>query len=133
MCAPSCISMPNRYCMAGPVVIEIVGLKDSSCSPFPCDNTRSCGLYECHPTGKLVPAFEALKKEILRQYGDAVRVTLTLIDEEIPPHIRDIIAESYPPLPFVIIDDNLVPMGRISLPPLQKEIEKRLRGVRRPS
>jgi len=97
MCTPSCISMPNRYCMAGPVVIEIVGLKDSSCSPFPCDNTRSCGLYECHPTGKLVPAFEALKKELLRQYGDAVRVTLTLIDEEIPPHIRDIIAESYPP------------------------------------
>jgi len=119
--------------MAEKVVIEIVGLADSSCSPFPCDNTRSCGLYDCHPTGKLVPAFEALKKELISQYGDTIEITLTLIDNEIPSHIRDIIAENYPPIPFVIINGTLVPMGRISLPLMQKKIEKRMEGLRQPS
>jgi hypothetical protein len=119
--------------MAAKIVIEIVGLADSSCSPFPCDNTRSCGLYDCHPTGKLVPAFEALKNELTSQYGGAIEITLTLIDKGVPPRIRDIIAESYPPIPFVIIDGTLVPMGRISLPLMQKEIEKRIGGLKRPS
>ncbi|MCQ8893828.1 MAG: hypothetical protein NQU46_04265 [Methanolinea sp.] len=116
-----------------PIVIEIVGLKDSTCSPFPCDMTRSCGLYDCHPTGMLVPAFEALKKELHQQYGDAVRLTLVLIDTEIPDHLQAIIKEKYPPLPFVVIDGSLVPMGRISLPLMQKEIEKRMGDLRRPS
>jgi len=70
------------------------------------------------------------EKEIHRQYGDAVRVTLTLIDEEVPPRVREIIEESYPPIPFVIIDDTLVPMGRVSLPSMQKEIKKRLESVK---
>jgi len=114
--------------MTEQVAIEIVGLRDSPCSPFPCDETRSCGLSECHPSGKLVPAYEALKNEILARYGDAVSVTLTLIDEEVPPHVRDIIADKYPPIPFVIINNSLVPMGRISLPLIVKEIEKRIGG-----
>lgn len=118
--------------MAAQVIIEIVGLADSSCSPFPCDNTRSCGLDDCHPTGKLIPAFEALKKELTRQYGESIKITLTLIDKEIPSRIRDIIAESYPPIPFVIMDGTLVPMGRISLPLMQKEIEKRMKSIRQP-
>ncbi len=119
--------------MTEKVSIEIVGLEDSSCSPFPCDETRSCGLSECHPSGKLVPAYEALKNEIIRRYGDAVSITLTLIDKGIPSHVRDIIADKYPPIPFVIINNSLVPMGRISLPLIVREIEKRIGDSRRPS
>lgn len=118
--------------MTGPIEIEVVGLEDSPCSPFPCDNTRTCGLHECYPSGKLVPAFEALRKELLRQYGDAVRVTLTLLDREVPAHLREIIAERYPPIPFVLVDGELVPMGRVSLPQMQREIEKRIGPVRQP-
>ncbi len=114
----------DLYGMAEIISIEIVGLKDSSCSPFPCDMTRSCGLYDCHPTGKLVPAFEALKKELIGQFGSAIEMKLVLIDEVMPEHIREIIASQYPPIPFVIVNGVLVPMGRISLPMMQKEIEK---------
>lgn len=110
--------------MAEIISIEVVGLKDASCSPFPCDMTRSCGLYECHPTGKLVPAFEALRKELTEQFGTAIEMRLVLIDEQIPDHVREIIAVHYPPIPFVIVNGRLIPMGRISLPLMQKEIEK---------
>ena len=108
------------------IEVEVVGMKDSACSPFPCDNTRSCGLYDCHPTGRLVPAFEALSDEIHKQYGEKVTMKLTLIDEEVPAHIQEIIAQQYPPIPIILVNRQLVPMGRISLPQLQKEIEKRL-------
>ncbi|OPX71863.1 MAG: hypothetical protein A4E40_01572 [Methanoregulaceae archaeon PtaU1.Bin059] len=112
--------------MAETILIEVVGLKDSDCSPFPCDMTRTCGLYDCHPTGKLVPAFEALRKELQEQYGPKIRMDLILIDEEIPGHIREIIATQYPPIPFIVMNKTLIPMGRISLPLMQKEVEKRL-------
>jgi len=112
--------------MAETILIEVVGLKDSDCSPFPCDMTKTCGLYDCHPTGKLVPAFEALKKELLEQYGSEIRMDLILIDEEIPVHIREIIATQYPPIPFIVMNGALIPMGRISLPLMQKEVDKRL-------
>lgn len=110
--------------MAETISIEVVGLKDSMCSPFPCDMTRTCGLYDCHPSGKLVPAFEALKKELMEQFGPVLHMKLTLIDEDMPEHIREIIATHYPPLPFILINGRLIPMGRISLPMMQKEIEK---------
>jgi len=110
--------------MASSIQIEIIGLKDISCSPFPCDNTRSCGLYDCYPTGKLVVAFNALADEIHKEYGDRVEMTLTLIDDRVPPRIKKIIEEHYPPLPIVLVNGVYTPMGRISLPLLQKEIEK---------
>ncbi len=112
--------------MEDTIEVEVVGMKDSSCSPFPCDMTRSCGLYDCHPTGRLVPAFEALSEEIRQQYGERVRMKLTLIDDEVPAHIQKIIEKHYPPIPIILVNRELVPMGRISLPQLQKEIEKRL-------
>lgn len=118
----------NLLGMAEKISIEVVGLRDSTCSPFPCDMTRSCGLYDCHPTGRLVPAFEALKKELLQQFGESVEMRLTLIDEDMPEHIREIIASHYPPIPFIMINGALVPMGRISLPLIQKEIEKRVKS-----
>ena len=110
--------------MVFPVTIEIVGLKDISCSPFPCDNTRSCGLYDCYPTGKLVVAFDALADELRKEYGDRVVLTLTLIDAKVPPSVKEIIEEFSPPLPIILINGKYVPMGRISLPQVQKEIER---------
>lgn len=106
------------------ILVEVVGLKDSSCSPFPCDHTRSCGLYDCHPSGKLVPAFETLKAEIGKQYGNSVELNLILLDEGMPDRIKDIISTHYPPIPFILINGNLTPLGRISLPQLQKELER---------
>src|SRR5208337_3277263 len=78
----------NLSCMSDPVLVEIVGLKYSSCSPFPCDADRTCGLSECHPSGKLTKAFDALKTVIKEIYGDRVELRLTLIDDEVPAHIR---------------------------------------------
>jgi hypothetical protein len=107
-----------------PIRIEIIGLKDLSCSPFPCDNTRTCGLYDCYPTGKLVVAFDALASEIRNEYAENVEMKLTLIDEGVPPYIKKILEEHYPPLPVILVNDKYVPMGRISLLLIEKEIER---------
>jgi hypothetical protein len=110
--------------MASSVSIEIIGFKNSSCSPFPCDETRSCGLSECHPSGKLLPAFEALKKELLASYGNGVALTITFLDNGMPGYVREIIDAHYPPLPIVLVNGKLIPVGRISLGRITKEIEK---------
>ncbi len=107
-----------------PIRIEIIGLKDLSCSPFPCDNTRSCGLYDCYPSGKLVVAFEALAAEIRKEYPEKVEMKLTLIDDSLPTYIEKVIEENYPPLPIVLVNGEYVPMGKISLPLIEKEIER---------
>jgi hypothetical protein len=107
-----------------PLLIEIIGLKDSACSPFPCDETRSCGLYECYPTGKLVRAADALRNELCELYGDKVEFRLMLIDNEMPGYVKEIIARECPPIPFVLINGGLVPLGRISLTLMKKEVEK---------
>lgn len=110
--------------MLAPVTVEVIGLKDSSCSPFPCDDTRSCCLYDCYPTGKLVPAFAALKSALHEHYRDRVEVTLTLIDEEVPHHVREIISTFCPPIPIILVNGRLTPVGRISLAKIRVEIEK---------
>ena len=112
--------------MADPVVVEIIGLKDSSCSPFPCDETRSCGLSGCDPTGMLGAAFAMLKETLAEKYGNCVQLRLTLIDEAVPPHVEEIIRTRYPPLPIVLINGELAKIGRISLPMIEKEIDLRL-------
>jgi hypothetical protein len=108
------------------VTVEVIGLKDISCGPFPCDDERSCGLDLCHPTEKLVPAFHALKERLEEIYQKRVVVRLTLIDDGVPDRIHRIIEEHQPPLPIVLVNGNLTPIGRISLPLVQKEIEKYL-------
>jgi hypothetical protein len=107
-----------------PLLIEIIGLKESACSPFPCDQTRSCGLSECYPTGKLNRAVAALKNELHDLYGDKVDLRLILIDDEIPGHMEEIIARECPPIPFVLMNGKLVPLGRISLTQIKREMEK---------
>ncbi len=112
--------------MAGTVRVEIVGLKTSECSPFPCDENRTCGLSGCYLSGKLVDAFNELKKVLTEAYGDRVEVKLTLIDNGAPDYIRTIIEREYPPIPMVLVNRRVTKIGRIALDRVLKEIEKEL-------
>ncbi|MDD1702591.1 MAG: hypothetical protein LUQ31_06395 [Methanoregula sp.] len=109
--------------MSDPVTVEIVGLKYSDCSPFPCDADRTCGLAECHPSGKLTKAFDALRAVIKETYGDRVELRLTLIDDEVPAHIRAILEKDYPPIPMVLVNGRLTRIGRITLDRIKNGIE----------
>jgi hypothetical protein len=112
--------------MAAPVRVEIVGLATSECSPFPCDENRTCGLSGCYLSGKLNDAYRELKKVLEGIYGDRVHLTLTLIDDMVPDHIRTIIERDYPPIPMVLVNGRLTRIGRITLDRIKKEIEKEL-------
>jgi len=110
--------------MANRITIEVIGLRESYCSPFACDDERSCGLFDCYPMGSLVRAFEELEKTLRKEYGDTVSSKLTLIDDEVPPHVEKIISEHFPPIPIILVNGKITPIGRVSLPLIQKEIEK---------
>jgi hypothetical protein len=110
--------------MTGTVHVEIVGLKTSECSPFPCDEDRTCGLSGCYLSGKLVDAFAELKRVLEKDYGDRVDARLTLIDDGTPGHIRAIIEREYPPIPMVIVNGRITRIGRITLDRIKQEIEK---------
>jgi hypothetical protein len=112
--------------MAGPVLIEIVGLKNAECSPFPCDDNRTCNLSGCYPSGKLVSSFDELQKILKKEYGDRVELKLTLIDNGTPDYIRSIIETEYPPLPMILVNGRITRIGRISLDRIKNEIEKEL-------
>jgi hypothetical protein len=112
--------------MSGNVRVEIVGLRTSECSPFPCDEDRTCGLSGCYLSGKLNDAFLELKKVLDSSYGDRVDVTLTLIDDGVPDHIRTIIEKEYPPIPMVLVNGRITRIGRIALDRIKKEIEQEL-------
>jgi len=56
-------------------------------------------------------------------YGDRVDLRLTLIDDEVPPHIREIIEKDYPPIPMVLVNGKLTRIGRIALDRIKNEIE----------
>lgn len=112
--------------MAGTVTVEIVGLKISECSPFPCDENRTCGLEGCYHSGKLVDAFRELKKALEEIYGNRVDLKLTLIDEGAPGYIKEIIEREYPPIPMVLVNGRVTKIGRITLDRIKAEIEKDL-------
>jgi hypothetical protein len=112
--------------MSDPVLVEIVGLEYSDCSPFPCDANRTCGLSECHPSGKLITAFDALKAVLKETYGDKVELRLTLLDDEVPAHIRAILEKEYPPIPMVLVNGKLARIGRIALDKIKNEIDAAL-------
>lgn len=116
----------NSNGMTGTVFLEIVGLKNSECSPFPCNEDRTCGLSGCFPSGNLLVAFEELKKVLAAEYGSRVETKLTLIDKETPEYIRTIIESEFPPLPMVLVNGRITRIGRISLERIKKEIEKEL-------
>lgn len=110
--------------MTNTITIEVIGLRDSSCSPFRCDDERSCGLSECYPTGKLLMAFEVLQNTLQEEYGDRISCKLTLIDDNVPPYVEKIISEQYPPIPIILVNGKVTPIGRISLPLIKNEIDK---------
>jgi hypothetical protein len=112
--------------MAGTVKIEIIGLKNAECCPFPCDDNRSCGLTACYPTGKLTVAFEALAAELKKEYGERVEPEITLIDNDVPEYVKVLIETEYPPLPIVLVNNKLTRIGRIHLDRIKKEIEREL-------
>jgi hypothetical protein len=110
--------------MTGPVLVEIVGLKNAECCPFPCDENRTCGLSGCYPSGKLDTSFEELKRVLKHEYSDRVELKLTLIDNGTPDYIRSIIETEFPPLPMILVSGRITRIGRISLDRIKKEIEK---------
>jgi hypothetical protein len=112
--------------MTGTVHVEIVGLKTSECSPFPCDEDRTCGLSGCYHSGKLNDAFRELEKSLKEFYGTRVDTKLTLIDDGVPDHIRAILERDYPPIPMVLVNGRITRIGRISLDRIKNEIEKEL-------
>ena len=112
--------------MSGTVHVEIVGLKTSECSPFPCNEDRTCGLSGCYLSGRLNDAFIELEKVLNSAYGARVDLKLTLIDDGTPDHIRTIIEREYPPIPMVLVNGRITRIGRISLDRIKMEIEKEL-------
>jgi len=112
--------------MAGTVKIEIIGLKTSECSPFPCDENRTCGLEGCYHSGKLLDAFRELKTALQTIYGNRVELTLTLVDDGVPDRIKAIIEREYPPIPMVLVNGRVTKIGRIVLDRIKTEIEKEL-------
>lgn len=112
--------------MAGTVTVEIVGLKNSECSPFPCDENRTCGLEGCHPSGKLTDACRELRKALLQAYGDRIQIKETYIDDGAPVYIREIIERDYPPIPMILVNGKVTKIGRIVLDRIRNEIDKEL-------
>jgi len=112
--------------MTGIVLIEIVGLKNAECSPFPCDENRTCGLSGCYPTGNLNAAYDELKKVLTSEYGDRVELKLTFIDKGAPDYLQKIIEKEFPPLPIILVNGRVTRIGRISLDRIKIEIEKEL-------
>ena len=109
--------------MAETTEIEVIGFSDSACGPFPCDETRTCELTECAPSENLVTAFAALKTELQARYPD-VTLKLTLLDDEVPAYVVKIVEEHQPPLPHILINGTLAPVGRISLPLIAEQLER---------
>jgi hypothetical protein len=105
------------------VTVEVVGLSGSECGPFPCDETRSCGLEVCYPSNSLLDAIDALRDELKREYGDSVEVKTTLLDNEMPEYVREIIEKRHPPIPMILVNGRLTSIGRISLDLIKEEIE----------
>jgi len=58
----------EQYYYASPIQIEIIGLKDLSCSPFPAIIPGAAGCMTVYHR-KLVVAFNALADEIQKEYG----------------------------------------------------------------
>jgi len=106
------------------VTLEIVGYSDSECSPFPCDENRTCGLVSCAPSASLVKAYEALKNEVEKEFGECVIMKLTLLDDGVPDAIRDIYEREHPAIPMILIQGKVIPVGRISWSPIKEALMK---------
>lgn len=112
------------------VTVEVVGYSDSECSPFPCDDDRSCGLSACKPSNGLIPATEALRAKLKEEFPDVdITVQITLLDDSVPDYIRDIYEAEHPAIPMILINKKLFPIGRISLPQIGDAIRKSISSL----
>lgn len=106
--------------------VEVVGFTYRPCGPFPCDENRSCGLTACYGNEKMSAAFPALKAALLEKYGDKISVELVSLDTEIPEWVKEIIRTEQPPLPIILINRKVVPVGAVSVPKISEFIELEL-------
>lgn len=116
--------------MGDPLSIEIIGFSEAECGPFPCEPDRTCGLSECFPSGSLLAAVDGLRHVLAARYGGRVTVTLTLLDDGVPDRVKAIVERFHPPLPIVLLNGRVTPIGRISLTRIEREIEAALAGSR---
>ena len=116
--------------MADSLSLEIIGFSGAECGPFPCDPDRSCGLTECFPSGSFLKAVEALKHALAAKYGERITVTLTLLDDGVPERVKIIFEQFHPPLPILLLDGRVTPIGRISFDRIAREIDAVLSGSR---
>lgn len=103
-------------------MVEVAGFSDTPCGPFPCNRERTCGLEACAPTENLFRAFESLKDALRSEFGDRVMLVLTPLDDGVPERIRRIVEIRHPPLPIILVNGEVTPIGRISLPRIREEI-----------
>jgi hypothetical protein len=114
-------STPDQYWgMKVPIEVIVFGYADADCGPFPCDDQRTCGLDDCYPGGKFQDACAALEKALKKAYGNRVSFRKVLLDDGIPESIRSLIEEHHPPVPIILVNGRLVPLGRISFAHLKK-------------
>ncbi|MDO8872720.1 MAG: hypothetical protein Q7V05_08345 [Methanoregula sp.] len=83
----------------------------------------TCGLSDCHPTGKLTAAFDALAAALRKEYGDRVDLKLTLVYHGVPDYVKTVIETDFPPLPIVMVNGKLTRIGRIALDRIKKETD----------
>jgi len=110
--------------MTDSISIEIIGFLNSLCGPFPCTDDRSCGLEECYPSGLFIDAYKALETALKQEYGQKINLKVTLLDDDVPEYVKEIIEKHHPPVPIVLINGKVSPIGRISLNRVRKEINK---------
>ncbi|HJJ47200.1 MAG TPA: hypothetical protein O0X32_02990 [Methanocorpusculum sp.] len=106
--------------------LEIVGYTYRPCGPFPCDKDRTCELSECYGKEKLSFAFSALKTALTEKYGDKLSIDLVSLDNEIPEWVKEIVKAEHPPLPIILINRKVVPVGAISVPKISEFINAEL-------
>lgn len=106
------------------VIIEIAGYKNSECSPFPCNEDRTCGLISCAPSGELITAYTALKQKVEEEFGDKIDMKLTLLDDQVPQNIKEIYERDHPAIPIILLNGKVLPVGRISWPQIRDAISQ---------
>ncbi|HJJ38671.1 MAG TPA: hypothetical protein O0X42_00905 [Methanocorpusculum sp.] len=108
------------------ITVEVVGFTYRPCGPFPCNAERTCGLSECFEKEKLSFAFPALKKALDEKYGDKVSVELVSLDNGIPEWVKEIVMKEHPPLPIILLNKKVIPVGAVSVPKISEYIEQNL-------
>lgn len=108
------------------ISVEVIGFTYRPCGPFPCDDDRQCGLTECFEKLTLKYAYPALVNAVAEKYGDKVSMKLVSLDDGVPDYVADIVRENHPPLPIILVNGKLVPIGAISVPKITEYIDKEL-------